>query len=184
VEPEPAPVRLPHVIGEAAVREGRAEAEPSREARARPQPATLADLYREQYRPMVRLAYLLVGSVPLAEDLVQDAFARLHRKWDTVEHRQAYLRTAVVNACRSHHRHARVVRARRQEPAPAPLAAEDEPLWDVLGRLPARQRAALVLRFYEDRSEAEIAAILGCRPGTVKSLLHRGLGELRKRVER
>jgi RNA polymerase sigma-70 factor (sigma-E family) len=153
-------------------------------------PASLADLYRERYVPMVRLAYLMVGSTSVAEDLVQDAFARMHRHWDNAEHPKAYLRMAVVNACRSHLRRQTLERAYRQRPsalaeavqAGSPWSAPDE-LFDALGALPARQRAALVLRFYEDLSEADIAVALGCRPGTVKSLLHRGLAELRKVVE-
>ena len=75
------------------------------------QPGSLADLYRERYVPMVRLAYLMVGSTPVAEELVQDAFARMHRHWDRAEHPRAYLRTSVVNACRSHLRRGALERA-------------------------------------------------------------------------
>jgi RNA polymerase sigma-70 factor (sigma-E family) len=148
-------------------------------------PASLADLYRERYVPMVRLAYLMVGSTTVAEDLVQDAFARMHRHWDNAEHPRAYLRTAVVNACRSHLRRLALERAYRRHPAALSdtvLPHADE-LFDALAALPSRQRAALVLRFYEDLSEADIAVALGCRPGTVKSLLHRGLAELRRVVD-
>ena len=148
-------------------------------------PASLADLYRERYLPMVRLAYLMVGSTTVAEDLVQDAFARMHRHWDNAEHPRAYLRTAVINACRSHLRRLALERAYRRHPSAvndSVLPQADE-LFDALAALPSRQRAALVLRFYEDLSEADIAVALGCRPGTVKSLLHRGLAELRKVVD-
>lgn len=147
---------------------------------------TLADLYRERYVPMVRLAYLMVGSSAVAEDLVQDAFARMHRHWETTEHPKAYLRTAVVNACRSHLRRLALERAYRRHPSvvgESVVAAGGDELFDALGALPPRQRAALVLRFYEDLPEADIAVALGCRPGTVKSLLHRGLAELRRVVE-
>ena len=134
---------------------------------------------------MVRVAYLMVGSTTVAEDLVQDSFARMHRHWDTTEHPRAYLRTSVVNACRSHLRRLALERAYKRNPALTDsLPAEADELFDALAALPARQRAALVLRFYEDLSEADIAVALGCRPGTVKSLLHRGLAELRKAVER
>ncbi len=148
-------------------------------------PASLADLYRERYVPMVRLAYLMVGSTTVAEDLVQDAFARMHRHWDNAEHPRAYLRTAVVNACRSHLRRLALERAYRRHPSAVGegMVAQPDELFDALAALPPRQRAALVLRFYEDLSEADIAVALGCRPGTVKSLLHRGLAELRKVVE-
>jgi RNA polymerase sigma-70 factor (sigma-E family) len=155
-----------------------------------PSPGSLADLYRERYVPMVRLAYLMVGSTTVAEDLVQDAFARMHRHWDTTRHPRAYLRTAVVNACRSHLRRVVLERAYRRHPSmvagvtgPDGVVGEADELFDALAVLPSRQRAALVLRFYEDLSEADIAVALGCRPGTVKSLLHRGLAELRKVVE-
>ena len=148
-------------------------------------PASLADLYRERYVPMVRLAYLMVGSTTVAEDLVQDAFARMHRHWDNAEHPRAYLRTTVVNACRSHLRRLALERAYRRHPSALSdtVVVEADELFDALAALPSRQRAALVLRFYEDLSEADIAAALGCRPGTVKSLLHRGLAELRKVVD-
>lgn len=148
-------------------------------------PGSLADLYRERYVPMVRLAFLMVGSTTVAEDLVQDAFARMHRPWDTIEHPKAYLRTSVVNACRSHLRRLALERAYKRNPSVVAesVPAEADELFDTLAALPARQRAALVLRFYEDLSEADIAVALGCRPGTVKSLLHRGLAELRKVVE-
>lgn len=148
-------------------------------------PGSLADLYREKYVPMVRMAYLMVGSSTVAEDLVQDAFARMHRHWDNAEHPKAYLRMTVVNACRSHLRRLALERAYRRHPSVMGEAVRAEPdeLFDALAALPTRQRAALVLRFYEDLSEADIAVALGCRPGTVKSLLHRGLAELRKAVE-
>lgn len=149
-------------------------------------PGSLAELYREKYVPMVRLAYLMVGSSTVAEDLVQDAFARMHRPWDTIEHPKAYLRTAVVNACRSHLRRQSLERAYKRHPSVVGetiAAAETDELFDALAVLPARQRAAIVLRFYEDLPEADIAVALGCRPGTVKSLLHRGLAELRRAVD-
>jgi len=149
-------------------------------------PGTLAELYRERYVAMVRLAFLMVGSTTIAEELVQDAFARMHRHWEHTEHPKAYLRMAVVNACRSHLRRLALERAYRRHPSVtgegSQLAEADE-LFDALAGLPSRQRAALVLRFYEDLSEADIAVALGCRPGTVKSLVHRGLAELRKVVE-
>ncbi len=148
-------------------------------------PGSLADLYRERYVPMVRLAYLMVGSTSVAEDLVQDAFARMHRHWDNTEHPKAYLRMAVLNACRSHLRRQALERSYRRNPTllNESIPAAGDELFDALAVLPARQRAALVLRFYEDLSEADIAVALGCRPGTVKSLLHRGLAELRKSVD-
>ncbi|HVM39556.1 MAG TPA: SigE family RNA polymerase sigma factor [Acidimicrobiia bacterium] len=141
-------------------------------------------LYRERYASMVRLAYLLTGSNEAAEELVQDAFVKVHRRWDRAYEPAAYLRTAVVNNCRSWHRRRFLERDRRPHAAPEAVEpSEPDHMWEALGALQPRQRAALVLKFYEDLSEEQIASALGCRPGTVKSLVHRGLAELRKVVE-
>jgi RNA polymerase sigma-70 factor (sigma-E family) len=145
-------------------------------------PATFDDLFAARYQPMVRLATLLVGNEAVAEELVQDAFVRVHHKWATVDHPAAYLRTAVVNACRNNRRRARLERAQARADAPA-VAPPQEPLLDALATLNERQRVAIVLRYYEDLSEADIADALGCRPGTVKSLLSRGLTQLREVIE-
>ena len=146
-------------------------------------PMSFAEFYRDNYGRMVRLAYLLTGSVDSAQDLVQDAFVRTHRRWEQVVTPQAYVQRAVVNACLSDRR--RRWRERKAVGAirltDASLMAADE-LFDALASLPARQRAAIVLRFYEDQSEAAIAALLGCRPGTVGSLIHRGLETLKKEL--
>jgi RNA polymerase sigma-70 factor (sigma-E family) len=145
---------------------------------------SFADLYRAQYAPMVRLAHLLTGSNALAEELVQDTFVRVHGKWDQIDAPGAYLRTAVVNACRSHHRRRVLELTRRPPPTVQATAPAHDELWDALARLPYRQRAVLVLKFYEDMAELDIAAALGCRPGTVKSLTSRAIDELRKVIER
>ena len=169
-------------------------------------------LYANSYVEMVRLASTLTGSREAAEDLVQDSFVRLHRHWPDVRQPRAYLQRAVVNACKSDFR--RKVLARRLERADAnpstvspssqahvdtrssDVPGEDEvgeaageawiadELIKALKGLPYRQKAALVLRFYADLSEVEIAAILRCRPGTVGSLVHRGLDRMREVVNR
>jgi RNA polymerase sigma-70 factor (sigma-E family) len=148
-------------------------------------PASLADLFAERYEPMVRLAHLLTGSNAVAEDVVQNAFVAMHRRWVSVERPVEYLRKTVVNGTRTWHRsrsreRARVVKWSGDEQTPF----EARELLDALGGLPARQRAVLVLRYYEDLPEAEIAALLGRPVGTVKSDLHRGLARLREVVER
>ncbi len=144
---------------------------------------TLAELHRQQYLPMVRLATLVVGSVAIAEEVVQDCFVRLHPKFDQIVSPEAYLRRAVINGCRSVLRRRQRERLRlRQEPVEFAQPGGNE-LFDALDRLPYRNRAALVLRFYEDLPVAEVAAILECRPGTVKSLVHRGLAALRKELD-
>jgi RNA polymerase sigma-70 factor (sigma-E family) len=139
-------------------------------------------LYADEADAMARLAFLMVGSVDQAEELVHDAFARLYERWDQVDNPGAYLRTCVVNACKDRLRRRST---ERRHPVTDPGATEDEVdlLADALAALPVRQRAAIVLRFYEDRSEADIAAVLGVRPATVRSLLHRGLARLREVIE-
>ena len=149
---------------------------------AAPAVATFDDLFAERYQQMVRLATLLVGNEAVGEELVQDAFVRVHRKWSTVEHPAAYLRMAVVNACRNNRRRARLERALTRTDTPT-VAPPQDPLVDAIATLNERQRVAIVLRYYEDLPEAEIADALGCRPGTVKSLLHRGLAQLREVIE-
>jgi len=147
------------------------------------EPRTLAGLFAVEYQSMVRLALLLTGSNEVAEDLVQDAFVRVQRNWDRIEQPGAYLRVVVVNRCRTWRGHRRRERPLRASDGLSSDAAYREMI-DALARVPPRRRAALVLRYYEDRSEAEIAQILGCRPGTVKSLLHRGLAQLRVEIPR
>lgn len=152
-----------------------------------PLSVTLDELYRHQYLAMVRLAHLITGSNEAAEDLVQEAFVRIQRSWHRAENPAAYLRTAVVNRCRTWQRRQVLERRHAQPPAPAEgasLPVEVDETLAALGRLAPRQRAALVLRFYADLSEADIASALGCRPGTVKSLIHRGLAELKETIER
>jgi DNA-directed RNA polymerase specialized sigma24 family protein len=133
---------------------------------------------------MVRLAHLLTGSVELAEDVVHDAFVSCSRHWSRVDLADAYVRRAVVNHAHSALRRAgrkrdKAARFGRVSPVTVGVPELDE-TWGVLRRLPDRQRMALVLRFYEDLPGAEIAELLGCRPGTVKSLIHRGLASVRK----
>jgi RNA polymerase sigma factor (sigma-70 family) len=137
---------------------------------------------------MVRLAHLLTGSVDLAEDVVHDAFVSCSRHWSTLDIADAYVRRAVVN-----HAHSTLRRAGRERDKTARYGRamsvavglpELDETWDMLRRLPDRQRIALVLRFYEDLPEREIADLLGCRPGTVKSLIHRGLARVRKETGR
>jgi RNA polymerase sigma-70 factor (sigma-E family) len=149
----------------------------------------LGTLYRRHADRAIRLAYLLTGDRALAEDLVQDAFVKLAGRLAHLRDPDAfdaYLRRTVVNLANSHFRRKRLERAyvERLKQAPSPEVESDDPgmrddLWRRLQALPERQRAALILRFYEDLSEQRIADVLGCRPGTVKSLLSRGLQSLR-----
>lgn len=141
---------------------------------------SMGAVFTREHDRLVRVAYLLTGSSAVAEDLVQDAFVSLHRHWDGVRQPSAYLRVTVVNACRAHHRRNRRERSHFPELVTDTVVPETPVVLDVLAELPYRQRAALVLRFYEDRPDSEIAQALGCRPATVRSLVHRGLATLRK----
>jgi len=141
---------------------------------------SMGAVFVDERERLVRVAYLLTGSSAVAEDLVQDAFVRLHGHWDGIREPSAYLRVTVVNACRAHHRRNRREQSHFPELVTDLVAPETPLVLDALASLPYRQRAALVLRFYEDRPDDEIAEALGCRPATVRSLVHRGLATLRK----
>jgi len=137
-------------------------------------------LYTALYGPLVRLARLTSADTVPAEEIVQDAFVQLYRRWTSVREPAAYLRIAVVNGCRSWGRRRSL--QRRQSPQRRPeLALEGDALAvrEALRVLSPRQRAAIVLRYFEDLPEAEIARVLGCRPGTVKSLLSRSIAKLK-----
>ena len=138
------------------------------------------DVYAREYVGLVQLAHLLTGSDAAGEDIVQDCFAEALRRWDAIDNPGAYVRTSVVNgARRRHQRRAVEERLGNRVAGPATVEADvGRELWDALATLPFRQRAALVLRFYEDRTTEEIAATLGCRPATARSLLHRGTAAL------
>lgn len=143
--------------------------------------------FGEHHAATVRLAHLLTGSAAAAEDLAQDAFANVLPHFAALDNPAAYLRTATVNTCRSWHRS----RGREQdrfrrhgttpELAPAAhLSDTSADLLDSIRRLPYRQQAVLVLRYWLDLTEVDIASTLGCRPGTVKSLHARALDAIRK----
>ncbi|MER6267798.1 SigE family RNA polymerase sigma factor [Streptomyces sp. NPDC001797] len=156
---------------------------------------TLADLYRTRRLDMVRLAAFLVDDLHSAEDVVQDAFAAVCRRHgerlDDLQDAHAYLHTAVVNAARSVLRRRRTARAYTppyQGPgAPVDelllLAEEHRQVFDALARLTARQREVLVLRYWSDLTEAQIAETLGVSRGTVKSTASRALATLEKLLE-
>ncbi len=149
--------------------------------------ATFGDVYREHYDHLVRVAYLIVGSSAAAEDVTQEAFAKLHARFQRVRNPGGWLRTVVVNGAKNEVRRQGAVRRLRERlHGPARLAeATPEAGSELIGslrRLPARQRAVVVLRFYADLTEADIADALGMRTGTVKSSLHRALGALRDQM--
>jgi RNA polymerase sigma-70 factor (sigma-E family) len=141
-------------------------------------------LYLREYGPMIRLAFLLLDSQSVAEDAVHDAFAKVYERWRRIDDHGAYLRTCVVNRCRDLQRRRRLERERHPDPGRTYDELGARELLDALAELPVKQRAAVVLRFYEGRSETEIAAALGVAPGTVKSMVSRALAQLREVVER
>jgi len=136
------------------------------------------------------LAYLLTGDADLAQDLAQEAFAGLITRFGSIHDEAAvaaYLRRSVVNLVRKHWRKLRSERSYQglgiaTQATLLPDVAEQDELWRALQQLPHRQRAAIVLRFYEDLSEGETARVLGCAVGTVKSSVARGLRRLREEM--
>lgn len=151
-----------------------------------PWPAGFLALYADRYGDMVRLARLLIGRSDAAEDIVQDCCLRLVARWGRVDQPEAYLRRSVVNASRSWlRRHLRlhpleVLRPVDDPPVRDRLPADVGEVWDALSRLSHRRRAAVVLRYYEDLDDIQIAELLGCRPATVRSLVHRAQQQLKE----
>ena len=147
------------------------------------------EFFEAEFRPLRRLGYLLTGDWAEAEDLAQEAMVRTYRAWSRITERDrpgAYARSVLVNRRRSMLRrsavaakHAEMLRAPEYQPD---LGDEGMVLWEAIRALPQRQRAAIVLRFYEDMPEAEVAAALDMPVGTVKSLVHRGVGRLREKL--
>jgi RNA polymerase sigma-70 factor (sigma-E family) len=162
----------------------------------------IAELYRAHWHRLVRLAWLLLRDQLAAEDVVQDAFVATHRCWASIRDGGrvvGYLQTSVVNGCRSVQRHAVVVDRQNLRDAAAADApgrgshgsaethvlhsAERHAVMDALRSLPSRQREVLVLRYYSDLSEAQIAHALEISPGAVKTHAHRGLTALRRTID-
>jgi RNA polymerase sigma-70 factor (sigma-E family) len=146
-------------------------------------------LYREHAAGALRFALMLTGDGALSEDLVQEAFIRVAAKLDALRDPSAfnaYLTRAVANLAKSHFRrqevakrHARAIDPRSLVVAPVDVAMNDALLF-ALRELPIQQRAALVLRYYNDMSQEDIARVLDIPIGTVKSQISRGLARLRK----
>ena len=151
--------------------------------------AAVTGLYQGHAVGLIRLAVVMLGDRPAAEDVVQDAFTGLYRRWAHLADPGkglAYLRSATINGCRNELR--RRLRARRRPGEPVTDAAsaefaalvgeEHREVLAALRRLPDRQREALVLRFHLELTEPEIAAAMGVSAGTVKSTTARGLAAL------
>ncbi len=145
-------------------------------------------LYEQTAVTLIRLAYVILSDHQCAEDVVQDAFLALYRRWGQLadpSRAEFYLRASVVNGCRSVLRSQRV--RSRYVLHERPAASADIPVLDAdergevdraVDRLPQRQREVLVLRYYMDLADEEIAQVMGVRPGTVRATVHRALDAL------
>jgi RNA polymerase sigma-70 factor (sigma-E family) len=159
-----------------------------------PERGAMAELYTRYVPAGIRLAYLLTGDRHQAEDLAQEAFIRCVGRFQHLRDRRAfdaYLRRAIVNLHTSGLRRTKLERAHAARERGAPTRASSMPdvagqqdLWSALQGLPSRQRAALVLRYYEDLSERDTAEVLGCSLPAVKSLVARGTEALRAEIPR
>lgn len=158
-----------------------------------PERGRLEELYERHAPAASRLAYLLTGDPALAEDLVHDAFVRVVGRFAHLrvpDAFDAYLRRTIVNLHTSQLRRRRVERAflererasARTTTVSMPDIASREELWIAVRALPARQRAAIVLRYYEDLSDQQVADALRCSPAAVKSLVARAMETLRDRI--
>lgn len=155
-------------------------------------PDRLGALYEAHAADALRLAYLLTGDRMVAQDLVQDAFVKMAGRLAHLRRQEAfgaYLRVTVVNLARMRGRRLKVERdylarhsADLRRPHVDPDVAAAESLRVALGQLPFKQRAAIVLRFFEDVPDEITAQVLGCRQVTVRSLIHRGLANLREEL--
>lgn len=156
----------------------------------------VADLFAQEGRSLVRLARLFCDDRNAAEDLVQEAFIRLHRSADTIRDRDrapAFLRSIVLNLARDHNRrglmslrHRQAGRTRESSGADdddAIADGDDRIVIEALRSLPGRQRECLVLRFYAQMTEKEIASTVGISPNSVKTHCRRGLGRLESILE-
>jgi RNA polymerase sigma-70 factor (sigma-E family) len=152
------------------------------------------DLFREHHLELVRMATVMVGDQATAEDVVQDAFERLHRRLPRLREpvdTLGYVRASVLNGCRSVHRRAAVARKHAPqlaragaEAGPEDAAADRSELLTAMRSLPPRQREVLVLRYYLDLDVAEIASTLQIAPSAVRSNCARGLAALGRTLGR
>jgi RNA polymerase sigma-70 factor (sigma-E family) len=160
-----------------------------------PAAGRLEELYVRHAPEAVRLAFLLTRDAALAEDITQEAFIRVTGRFHHLRSMgafDAYLRTTVVNLCMSHHRKVRTARAyvereaartggREASAAPVDIETRDE-VRAALATLPERQRAAVVLRFYGDLSEQQVAEAMGCSVTAARSLVFRAMETLRQSI--
>jgi RNA polymerase sigma factor (sigma-70 family) len=142
-------------------------------------------VFRQEAPGLRRLAYLMTGELEAAEEIVQDVFAGAWPRWADLDNPAGYLHQGVVNRCLSWRRRA----GREERTADPPVRSTAAPpeldeTWALLATLPRDWRVALVLRFYEDLGDNDIAGLVGCRAGTVRTRIHRALAHLRKELHR
>jgi DNA-directed RNA polymerase specialized sigma24 family protein len=151
------------------------------------QEQAFAEFYSAEQPNAMRLAWLLSHDADACEDLVQDAFTAVYRRFVELDRPAAYLQTTLVNGVRQRARKATREESRlRVVHAGSPVAFDGPTggVVDAIARLALPQRTAVVLRYWAGLPDDEIAAILNVRPATVRSLLHRGTAQLRKEIER
>jgi len=144
----------------------------------------LADLFRTHRTRLVRLSFAITLDAAVAEEMVQDAFLGLQRNIERIDNAVGYLQRSVVNLSVSVIRRRRLIERRSPTPAVAPAASSPEidETWAKVMRLPSKQRAVVVLRFWEDMSLIEIARVLRRPSGSVKSTLHRAIQTLKEEL--
>jgi RNA polymerase sigma factor (sigma-70 family) len=142
-------------------------------------------VYEAERDGIRRLAYLLVRSEPVAEELTQEAFLRLYSRFATVENPAGFLRTAVVRLGLTWRSRRDMEQQRLVSVRPELWNEMDEldETWEAIGRLRPERAAVLVLRFYEDMTSRDIAHAMGCSPATARSRLRRALTDLRKELQ-
>lgn len=156
--------------------------------------AKIEELYAENAAEAIRLAYLLTGDPDLAQDLAHDAFIRVFGRYQHITRPDSfgtYLRTSVVNACRDHFRrqkrHREILRHRRpseeDNASHLPDVAERDRFLQLLHAVPTRQRIAVVLRYYEDLSEQQVADAMNCSLRAARSLITRAIQNLRASMD-
>ncbi len=150
-----------------------------------------ADFYRQHYRSVLGIVLTLSGSATAAEELTQDAFVKAHRRWDELldhDNPEAWVKRVAINLARSWGRRRvaevkAIARLRRQRPTVESLPESAEQIWAAVRQLPGNQAASIALRYHDDKSIDEIAAVLGCSAATVRVHLHRGRRTLASRLQ-
>lgn len=143
----------------------------------------IEEMYRREHVGLVRLALLVIGSRTAAEDVVQDSFLKLRSTDSVLTDPLKYLRTIVLNEARQVVRRRDIERRHLPTDPGVVLAPELDEVWRLLAEISENRRVALVLRYYEDLPFSEIARLMGCEESTARSLVHRGLKSLRRKLD-